>query len=113
MGLAAIGTLFITGGDISTLVLMYSINVFATFSLTETGMVRFWYKGRREHKDWYKKIVIHLIGLTLCLSILIVNIYEKFLVGGWITLIVTIALILFCFWIKKHYLDVRKERTET
>jgi amino acid transporter len=108
MGFAAVLTLLITGGDISTLVLMYSINVFATFSLTETGMVRFWYKGRREHKDWYKKIVIHLIGLTLCLSILIVNIYEKFLVGGWITLIVTVALILFCFWIKKHYLDVRK-----
>ncbi|MDP4230201.1 MAG: APC family permease [Bacteroidota bacterium] len=108
MGLTAVVTLLITGGDITTLVLMYSINVFATFSLTETGMVRFWYKGRREHKDWYKKIVIHLIGLTLCLSILIVNIYEKFLVGGWITLIVTIALIFFCYWIKKHYLDVRK-----
>ena len=108
MGLAAIGTLFITGGDISTLVLMYSINVFATFSLTEIGMVRFWYKGRTEHRDWYKKILIHVIGLTLCLSILIVNIYEKFLVGGWITLVVTIALILVCFWIKKHYLDVRK-----
>jgi amino acid transporter len=108
MGVAAIITLFITGGDITTLVLMYSINVFATFSLTETGMVRFWFKGRREHKDWYRKILIHIIGLTLCLSILIVNIYEKFLVGGWITLVVTVALIFFCFWIKKHYLDVRK-----
>ncbi len=108
MGVAGILTLLITGGDISMLVLMYSINVFATFSLTETGMVRFWYKGRKEHKDWYKKILIHLIGLTLCLSILIVNILEKFLVGGWITLVVTVGLILFCFWIKKHYLDVRK-----
>jgi K+ transporter len=108
MGLAAILTLFITGGDITMLVLMYSINVFATFSLTEIGMVRFWYKGRREHPDWYKKIVIHIIGLTLCLSILIINTYEKFLLGGWITLVVTMALILFCFWIKKHYLDVRK-----
>jgi amino acid transporter len=108
MGMAAVATLLITGGDISTLVLMYSINVFATFSLTETGMVRFWYKGRKEHKDWSKKIIIHLIGLTLCLSILIVNILEKFLVGGWITLVATIALIMFCYWIKKHYLDVRK-----
>lgn len=108
MGIAAIITLFITGGDITTLVLMYSINVFATFSLTETGMVRFWFKGRREHRDWYKKILIHLVGLMLCLSILVINTYEKFLVGGWITLVVTVALIFFCFWIKKHYLDVRK-----
>ncbi|HYM20357.1 MAG TPA: APC family permease [Candidatus Kapabacteria bacterium] len=104
---AAIVTLLITGGDVSTLVLMYSINVFATFSLTEIGMVRFWYKGRHEHHDWSKKIVIHVIGLTLCLSILVVNIIEKFLVGGWVTLVVTVALILFCFWIRKHYDDVK------
>jgi amino acid transporter len=109
---AAIITLFITGGDVSTLVLMYSINVFATFSLTEIGMVRFWYRGRHEHHDWSKKIVIHVIGLTLCLSILVVNIIEKFLVGGWITLIVTVALILFCFWIRKHYDDVKKKVTK-
>ena len=108
MGLGAMATLFITGGNISTLVLMYSINVFATFSLTETGMVRFWYKGRREHPDWYKKIIIHIIGLTLCLSILVVNVYEKFLVGGWITLVVTLGVIFLCFWVKKHYLDLRK-----
>ena len=108
MGIAAIITLFITGGDITTLVLMYSINVFATFSLTLLGMVRYWYKARREQKDWYKKIIIHLVGLILCVSILAINLFEKFLVGGWITLVVTVALIFFCFWVKKHYLDVRK-----
>lgn len=107
MALAAMATLVITGGDVSTLVLMYSINVFATFSLTEIGMVRFWYKGRKDHHDWYKKIIIHVIGLVLCLSILIVNIIEKFLVGGWITLVVTVGLILICFWVRKHYDDVK------
>ncbi len=108
MGVAAIATLLITGGDIGTLVLMYSINVFATFSLTMTGMVRFWFKARHERPDWYKKIFIHVIGLTLCLSILIISLYEKFLLGGWITLLLTVSLISICFWIKKHYLDVRK-----
>lgn len=108
MGLAAIITLLITGGNIFTLVLMYSINVFVTFTLTQVGMVRFWYNGRNERPDWWRKIMIHIIGLVLCLSILIVNIYEKFLIGGWITLVVTLGLILMCFWIKKHYLDVRK-----
>jgi amino acid transporter len=108
MGLAAVLTLIVTGGNITTLVLMYSINVFATFSLTEIGMVRFWIKGRHEHPDWYRKIIIHLIGLVLCLSILIINIYEKFLIGGWLTLVVTAGLIFICFWIKKHYLDVNK-----
>ncbi|MEI8134282.1 MAG: APC family permease [bacterium] len=107
MGVAAIITLFLTGGDITTLVLMYSINVFATFSLTLLGMVRYWIKARHVQRDWYKKIVIHVVGFVLCISILIVNTYEKFLLGGWVTMIVTMALIFFCFWIKKHYLDVK------
>ncbi len=109
MAVAAIAILFITGGNITTLVLMYSINVFATFSLTQIGMVRFWYKGRHEHKDWSRKILIHIIGLVLCLSILIINVFEKFLVGGWITVVVTLALILMCYWIRNHYDDVKSK----
>ena len=31
---------------VSSLVVMYSINVFATFSLTEMGMCRFWFSTR-------------------------------------------------------------------
>ncbi len=109
MAAAAIAILFITGGNITTLVLMYSINVFATFSLTQIGMVRFWYKGRHEHRDWSRKILIHIIGLILCLSILIINVFEKFLVGGWITVVVTLALILMCYWIRNHYDEVKSK----
>ncbi len=108
---ASILTLIYTGGDTSTLVLMYSINVFLTFSLSETGMVRYWFQNRRKYKDWYRKIVIHLIGLTLCLSILVVNILEKFTEGGWITLLITSALIGLCLLIKKHYLTVKRHLT--
>ncbi len=107
MGSAAIATLLITGGSVFTLVLMYSINVFLTFSLTQVAMVRYWYKGRHEHKDWSRKIIIHVIGLALCFAILVVNVIEKFLIGGWITIVVTVGLVLFCFWIRKHYDDVK------
>src|SRR5579862_1371353 len=41
IALAALATLYLTHGDTSTLVLMYSINVFLTFSLSEAGMVRY------------------------------------------------------------------------
>jgi hypothetical protein len=72
---------------------MYSINVFVTFSLSNLGMSRFWVKNRKEHKDWFKHLPIHLIGLTMCVTILIVTSVVKFAVGGWLTLLVT----------KRHY----------
>ena len=46
MGLAAIAALLYTRGDITMLVVMYSINVFLTFSLTELGMSRHWIVDR-------------------------------------------------------------------
>ncbi|MBI3766600.1 MAG: amino acid permease, partial [Ignavibacteriales bacterium] len=75
---AAILTLFLTHGDTSTLVLMYSINVFLTFSLSEMGMVRYWIQNRQKYQDWARHIIIHVVGLLLCLSILLMNLLEKF-----------------------------------
>jgi len=106
---ASIATLLYTRGDTGTLVLMYSINVFLTFSLSEMGMVRYWIRERARYPDWHKHIVIHLIGLTLCLSILTVSVIEKFGQGGWITLLVTAALIGLCLLIKRHYAGVQQK----
>jgi amino acid transporter len=103
MGGTSITALLYTHGDVSRLVVMYSINVFLTFSLSEFGMSRFWIRHRKEHKDWYHHLPVHLTGLTLCLTILIVTCFEKFGEGGWLTLVITGLLVLACFSIKRHY----------
>ncbi len=103
MSAASLLTLSYTRGDTTTLVLMYSINVFITFCLTETSMIKFWYTGRREHADWKKKISVHITGWCLCFSILMVSIFEKFTEGGWVTLALTACLIGVCGLIKRHY----------
>ncbi|MFH0989382.1 MAG: APC family permease [bacterium] len=100
---AAILTLFLTGGNTSTLVLMYSINVFLTFSLSELGMIRYWIQNRQKFIDWSRHIVIHIIGFLLCLSILLINLFEKFAEGGWVTIVITTAVVSFCYLIKNHY----------
>ncbi len=106
MGATSVAALIYTHGDVGRLVVMYSINVFLTFSLSEFGMSRFWIRHRKEHADWYHHLPVHLTGLTLCLTILIVTCFEKFREGGWLTLVITGALVLACFSIKRHYLRV-------
>ena len=107
ISIAAIAILFITGGQTSTLILMYSINVFLTFSLSQMAMMRYWVKNRGRYRAWWRHGSVHLIGFVLCFSILLINIFEKFTEGGWITMIITAALIVFCFIIKHHYNKVR------
>src|SRR5512133_3264767 len=67
MGIAAIGLLFYTGGSVSALVVMYSINVFITFSLSQLGMSKFFIQRRNEDPHWFRHLMVHLVGLLLCL----------------------------------------------
>jgi amino acid transporter len=108
MGGAAVLLLIYSRGRISTLVVMYSINVFLTFSLSELGMSRFFIKNRRKEPHWKKHLPVHLTGLTVCLTILIVTTLEKFTHGGWLTLVITSIVIALCYLIKGHYNRVRK-----
>ncbi|MEO8053978.1 MAG: APC family permease [Acidobacteriota bacterium] len=109
MGLAAIVALLYTRGNITMLVVMYSINVFITFSLTELGMSRHWIVDRHKEPHWKGLLAIHGTGLVLCLTILGVTLFEKFAEGGWVTTIVTSATVCLCFLIKRHYEHVEAD----
>jgi hypothetical protein len=47
-----------------------------------------------------------VLALLLCLTILGITVIEKFAEGGWVTLVVTAALVLLCFSIRRHYQSV-------
>ncbi len=106
MGIAACLVLAYSRGDISTLLVMYSINVFVTFSLSNLAMSRYWIRHRKDHPDWWRHLPAHVLALVLCMSILGITIYEKFGEGGWVTLVVTALLVAVCFAIKQHYQSV-------
>lgn len=103
MGAASFIVLLYTHGAVEALVVMYSINVFLTFSLTEIGMIRYWITTRKKHTDWKSHIWIHIVGGTLCITILVITVWEKFREGGWLTLFATSLLIGLCLLIKRHY----------
>ncbi len=108
MGGAAIALLLYSRGHITTLIVMYSINVFLTFSLSQLGMVRFFIRNRRTDPHWKKHLPVHIVGLAVCLAILTVTVLEKFSHGGWLTLVITSIVVGLCYIIKDHYNRVRK-----
>src|SRR5262245_35639236 len=116
IGTAALAALWVTGGNVSTLVVMYSINVFLTFSLSMIGMAGHWYQQRGKNPIWRKRFLLFCFGATLCLAILGVNIYFKVFYdlfyegqgGGWLTIAVTGTLVGTCFLIRRYYTNVRK-----
>jgi amino acid transporter len=103
MGVAAALALVYTGGDVDKLVVMYSINVFLTFSLSNIAMTLHWVRHRKVDPTWWKHLPAHVIATLLCVTILVITILEKFIEGGWLTLVITAALTIFCFLVKRHY----------
>jgi hypothetical protein len=108
MGLVAFLMMVITGGSVDFLVVLYSINVFITFSLSQLGMVRHWWIERGQAEHWRKKLFINGLGLSLTSFILISVVILKFTEGGWITIVITSVLIGMALLIKKHYLNTAR-----
>ena len=67
-GAAALVLLLLTRGSVKFMVVLYSINVFITFSLSQLGMVLHWWRGPEEERHWRKKILVNGIGLVLTCS---------------------------------------------
>ncbi len=108
MGIAAVLVLAYTGGLVKILVVMYSVNVFLTFTLSQLGMVRHWWNERGGLAHWRRRLIVAGIGTLVTAGILVVTASVKFREGGWITLLVTGALVGFCLLVRWHYRRVRR-----
>ncbi len=106
MGGAALAMLFYTKGNIHILVVMYSINVFLTFTLSQLGMWRFWWPRRGDRQRAYH-IFIHGLALAMCAAILAITTFEKFGHGGWVTVVITTLFVLLCLRVRRHYDSIR------
>lgn len=111
-GIASIIILLWARGQVSTLVVLYSINVFLTFSLSLLGLCVHWIRQKRAKKPWLSKFLVALVGFVVCFSILVVTTVEKFADGGWLTIVITMLTIGLCFMIKNHYRKVGEQLKE-
>jgi amino acid transporter len=103
MGIAALGVLVWSQGSVTLLVVLYSINVFLTFSISLAGLVILWWRRRRDDRKWRRRIALSATGLTVTGGILTVLLVEKFTEGGWVTILITGVVIAICAVIRRHY----------
>lgn len=113
MGIAAILALTITNGQVGLLVVLYSINVFLTFTLSLAGICRYRWRNRKDPKQLLK-LIVPFLAMLVCAAILVTTVLEKLLTGAWITIVVTGLLIATGVMIRRHYEYVQRhiEKTE-
>lgn len=109
-GIMAIAILVWCQGKVSLLVILYSINVFLTFSLSLFGMCVYWVKNRAHvKKKWFRNLLLAFIAFLITSSILVITLLTKFQSGGWLTVMITCTVVLICLMIKNYYENINKK----
>ncbi|MCD6039700.1 MAG: kup [Gammaproteobacteria bacterium] len=109
-GVSALLILLWSHGHVAWLVILYSINVFLTFSLSLLGLCVYWAKHRHTASlYWHWRLGFSLFAFIITSCILFVTLFSKFESGGWVTVLLTCAVIACCLMIKKHYKSVYKK----
>jgi hypothetical protein len=93
--------------EVTSLIGLYAIGVFISFTLSQSGMLSKWIKGKG--KNWIPKAVINGFGAFVTFLIVIVIAITKFTQGAWVVVIVIPIMIFFMLKIKKHYSAISKQ----
>ena len=107
MGVAALAILSWTRGYVALLVVLYTVNVFITFTLSLLGLTIYWWRQRRDDELARRRLVLSASALLITASILVVIIIERFLQGGIVTLFITSVVVAGGVLIRRHYARVR------
>ena len=99
--------IYVFNADTHSLIPLYAVGVFLSFTLSQSGMVRKWWVERG--RGWMRSFAINLLGAIATAIVLIVVIVAKFTAGAWIVTILIPSFVWMMWAIWRHYEEVRKE----
>ena len=90
-------------GSVTNLIPLYTVGVFVAFTLSQSGMVRHWWKLRDEEPGWRWRAAINGLGAVTTGIVAIVVAISKFALGAWMVLMLIPVLIGMMWAIRQHY----------
>ena len=117
LALAAIGFVVAFGAEVTSLIHLYIVGVFVSFTLSQIGMVRHWNRllsteeDPQERRRMMRSRAINTVGFIATGVVLIVVLVTKFAVGAWIAIVAMGILFTLMRAIHRHYEAVARELT--
>ena len=90
-------------GSVTALIPLYTVGVFLAFTLSQAGMVRHWYRLRREEPRWRLRAAVNGVGALTTGVVAVEVAASKFLLGAWMVLLLVPLLIWIMSAIHRHY----------
>jgi amino acid transporter len=99
--------LVIFKADTHALIPLYAVGVFISFTLSQTGMVRYWFRHRGPW--WNLRAALNGLGGAATGVVTVVIAVTKFTHGAWIVVLLIPALVLVLMSVRRHYDDVARQ----
>jgi amino acid transporter len=124
LALVASSLIWVFDASVTALIPLYAIGVFLSFTLSQLGMARRWWKtGRlapgqelkeqgsvlRPDRRWPVKMAVNGVGASITAVVTLIFAVTKFHDGAWVVLIVIPVLVAVFYAIHRHYQTLARE----
>jgi len=116
LGGAAIAILVVFQANLTTLIQLYIIGVFVSFSLGQIGMVRHWRRELRllkgnsaARRAALSGLAINTVGAAFTVAVLVIVTITKFTHGAWLVFLAMPVLAFLMIGVNRYYRDVEHE----
>ncbi|MFN8093137.1 MAG: amino acid permease [Vicinamibacteria bacterium] len=124
LALVASFLIWVFDASVTALIPLYAIGVFLSFTLSQLGMARRWWKaGRlapgqelreagsvlRPDRRWTLKMVVNGVGACITAVVTLIFAVTKFHDGAWVVLIIIPVLVAVFYAIHRHYQTLARE----
>ncbi len=118
LALVASALIWLFDASVSGLIPLYAIGVFLSFTLSQAGMARRWWKSgrlapgeeRRERGStlrhdtrWVLKTIVNATGALITAVVTLIFAVTKFHDGAWVVILIIPALVAVFYAVKRHY----------
>lgn len=107
LGFISMSLIWLYQGNTHSLIPLYSVGVFISFTLSQSGMVI--HHLREREKGWRPALLVNAFGACVTALVTVILAIEKFTEGAWIVMVAVPALIYFFRTVKRHYMSIGKQ----
>jgi len=99
----SVALIYFFQGSVTALIPLYTVGVFIAFTLSQSGMVRHWWKLRSSDRGWRRRAVVNGIGAITTGVVAVEVAAVKFALGAWVVLLLMPILIAMMLFIRRQY----------
>ena len=103
LAVVAVGLIVAFAGSVTSLIPLYTVGVFIAFTLSQSGMVRHWWRLRGDVSGWRRRAFVNGIGAMTTGVVALEVAASKFLLGAWVVLILIPIQIAVMLFIRRQY----------